>query len=124
MPIESYVDAEKRCIFAKVSGDFTIQEIVDTIDQSVRNPQYRPGFCVLSDHTQIGEPLTPLQAGQMVEHMVTLAESLAGCRWAVVTTTQASYGMIRMVSVLAERVPIEVQVFTALEEAESWLGLS
>ena len=123
MTIESHVDEERRCIFAKVSGKFTIQEIVETINKSVQDPKFRPGFSVLSDHSQVREPITAQQAEQTIEHLVNLSDSMAGSRWAVVTTTAASYGMMRMLSVLAERVPMEVQVFSSQSEAEVWLGL-
>lgn len=42
----------------------------------------------------------------------------------MVTREPASYGMMRMMSVLVERVPMEVQIFETIEEAEEWLGSS
>lgn len=122
VPIDSYIDEERRCIVARVYGEFTRDEIVETIDRCVRDPEFRPGFGVLSDHTAVEVPLTASQAKQMVEHLVNLTDVVAGTRWAVVTTQAASYAMIRMVSVLAERVPLEVQIFSSTEEAEAWLG--
>ena len=68
-------------------------------------------------------PVTPSQAKQMVEHLVNLADVFAGTRWAVVTSQPASYGMMRMVSVHAERVPMDVRIFSSLEAAESLAGL-
>ena len=124
MPIKSHIDEERRCVIATVCGDFTMEEIVETINRSVLDPKFRPGFAVLSDHTAVGEPLTSSQARQMVDHLKGLAESFAGSRWAIVTSKPASYGMLRMVSVLAEGVPMEVQVFSSHEEAEAWLSSS
>ena len=105
----------------RVYGEFTHDEIVETINRCVRDPEFRPGFKVLSDHTAVKVPVTPSQAKQMVEHLVNLADAFAGTRWAAVTSLPASYGMMRMVSVHAERVPLEVQIFSSLEEAEAWL---
>lgn len=122
MPIESYVDEGRRRIVATVSGSFTLAEILDAIDRSVRDPRFRPGFAVLSDHRTVEEPLTPEQAGRMVDHLESLAELMAGSRWAVVTSKAASYGMLRMVSALVKHIPMEVQVFSSLEEAEAWLA--
>ena len=45
----------------------------------------------------------------------------AGDRWAIVATVPASYGMMRMLSVHAERVPMDARVFERAEDAESWL---
>lgn len=121
MPIESHIDEERRCVVAKISGDFTLDEIVETIDRSVRDPRFRPGFAVLSDHTAVGEPLTPVQARRMVDHLESLANVMRGSRWAVVTTKAASFGMLRMVSALAERIPMEIRVFSSHQDAEAWL---
>lgn len=124
MPIESHVDEKRRCIVAKVYGNFTTAEIFAVIDRSVWDPKFRPGFSILSDHTEVGEPITPNQARQMVGHLVSYADSFAGARWAVVTSKLASYGMVRMLSILAERVPMDVEVFYSHEEAEAWLASS
>ena len=121
MPIDSYIDETRRCVVTKIYGDFTLDEIIDTINRSVRDPKFRPGFGVLSDHTRVGEPLTTPQAAGMVNHLESLTEFFAGARWAAVTSKPASYGMLRMVSVLTERVPMEVQIFPTHEEAEAWL---
>lgn len=122
MPIESHIDEERSRVVATVDGDFTLDEILEAIDRAVRDPRFRPGFAVLSDHTAVGEPLTPRQARQMVDHLESLAEFLAGSRWAVVTSKPASHGMLRMVSALAAHVPVDVRVFSTHEEAEAWLS--
>jgi len=122
MPIESHIDEERRRVVARVHGDFTLGEIFEAINRSVQDPRFRPGFSVLSDHTAVGEPLTSLQAQQMVEHLNSLTEFMAGSRWAVIASKPASYGMLHMVSVLAEHVPMDVRVFSTHEEAEAWLS--
>ena len=104
MPIKQWVESDRRRIRAVVYGNFTISEILGAIDSAVQDPGFEPGFDVLSDHTEIGEPLTISQAQEMVSHLKKLAKQMAGSRWAVVTREPASYGMRRMLSVLIERV--------------------
>ena len=122
MPIINIIDEEAGRVVSTVSGDFTIEDIVTAISGSVKDPRFRPGFHILSDHSSVGVPLTTTQAKQMIAHMEALSKYLRGSRWAVVTTKAASYGMFRMLSVLAERIPMEIQAFRSHEDAEAWLS--
>lgn len=121
MPIRYRVDPGARLVRAWVEGDFTMADVVDCIAGAAADPGFVPGFDILSDHTQIGEPLTPDQAREMVQLIGTMQESFAGARWAVVATQPASYGMARMFSVLAREIPVYVEVFPTLEEALAFL---
>lgn len=122
MPITNVIDEKAGRVVSKVSGDFTIEDIVTAISGSVKDPRFQPGFHILSDHTCVGAPLTTIQAKQMMAHLETLSKYLRGSRWAVVTTKAASFGMFRMTSALAERIPTEIQVFHTHEDAEAWLA--
>lgn len=121
MPIRSWIEKDKRRVRSVVVGDFTMTDILATIRGALDDPEFEPGFDVLADHTDIGEPITTAQLDDMIRY---LAESrkLTGSRWAVVTRKPASYGMMRMFSALAERIAIEVDVFETFDEAESWLA--
>ncbi|MCA9506048.1 MAG: hypothetical protein KC616_23360 [Myxococcales bacterium] len=121
MPIHMHLDEERRRVLFRLEGDFTLDEIFEVIDRAVLDPRFQPGFSVLTDHLAVGEPLTPPQARRMVDHLIGLESRLGGSRWAVVTKRPASFGMMRMVGALASRVPVEVQIFGSLSEAEAWL---
>lgn len=122
MPIKQWVEPDRRRIRAVVDGDCSIFEMLGAIDFAIRDPDFVPGFDVLSDHTKIGEPLTTPQAQAIVTHLEGLAEQMAGSRWAVVTRKPASYGMMRMLSVLIKSVPMRLEVFSSFDEAEQWLA--
>lgn len=121
MPIRQRVEPHRRRVEATIFGEVTITDILEAISSSVADPEFQPGFNVLFDHTQITKVITTEQVEEMVEHLDSLSESMAGARWAVVTSLDASCGMMRMLSVLAERVPMEVGVFRNAEEAKGWL---
>lgn len=78
------------------------------------------GYHVLSDHREIGEPATRDQVETLVEHIADLRQYFACARWAVIVSKPASFGMMRMLSVMAERVPMEVRVFADADRAEWW----
>lgn len=122
MPIRIWVEKDRRLVRAVVMGSITVGEIVEAIDASIRDPDFEPGFDILSDHTAIGEPLTPSQAQQTAAHLMKFSPSMAGARWAVVVGTPASYGMMRMLAVLLERIPMTLRAFTSLADAEAWLA--
>jgi len=122
MPVDFKIDTERRLVVATVFDEISDTDIIETLNSSVSDPDFEPGFNVLSDHTRITRPITTEQVKLMVGHMESLSDHLAGARWAIVTNSPASYGMMRMLSVFAERVPIELQVFRDADEANRWLA--
>jgi hypothetical protein len=122
MPVDFKIDTERRLIVATVFDEISDTDIIEALHSSVSDPGFEPGFNVLSDHTRITRPITTEQVKLMVGHMESLSDHLAGARWAIVTNSPASYGMMRMLSVFAERVPIELQVFRDADEANRWLA--
>lgn len=122
MPIEHRIEPEQRRIRATVSGNFTLEEILDTINGTVNDPDFQRGYDILSDHTRVETAITTEQAGVTAEYLASLSLYFAGSRWAVVTTKDVSYGMMRMLSVFLERVPMDLRVFRSFDEAENWLA--
>ncbi len=122
MPIEMRVKGAERLVLGKLRGAVGTREMIDALDGVVADPGFRPGFDVLSDHREIASPLAPDQLEALLGHLSTLGGSFAGSRWAIVTTAPASYGMMRMLSVLAEPIGLEVRVFREMDEAREWLG--
>lgn len=121
MPIRVWIEPERRLVRIVIEGDSTTEDILASIDRAVSDPDTRPGFNILSDHRAVGEPLTTPQAHAMVARMESLKEAMSGCRWAVVTSKAASIGMMRMLAVLLNRIPMTIEVFGSMDEAERWL---
>ena len=122
MSIKCWIDKDHRRVQAVVSGDFTIDDIFRAIKGSTEDADFEPGFDILSDHTDVGEPLTAPQAEQMSSYLKNLSKVMAHSRWAVITNHPASYGMMRMLSVFLEELPMVLEIFGTLEEAERWLS--
>ena len=104
---------------AAVQGDFTADDMLRTVSDAAREAG-EPGWNVLSDHREIGEPATREQLEQLVGHLTVLRRYFQGARWAVIVARPASYGMMRMLQVLAERVPVTVRIFVDAARAERW----
>ena len=119
MPISYRIDRPARLIRSTVEGTFTAAEMLSCVSTAV-NEAHEPGFNIISDHRLIGEPATRDQVELLVDHLTDLRRYVRESRWAVIVAKPASFGMMRMFSVLAERVPLTVRVFMDAEEAEAW----
>lgn len=79
------------------------------------------GFDLYSDHRGLTAPIDPGQLHAFLGHLDSAAHAVRGRRWAVVVGSAASFGMMRMLSVHAQRLPLEVAVFWEPAAAEAWL---
>lgn len=80
-----------------------------------------PGYNILSDNRDIGTPATRAQMEQLATLLTGMREKFAGARWAVVVSKPASFGMMRMLAVFLEAIPITLEIFRDTEAAERWL---
>ena len=123
MPIEKWIDTEKHRVHAVLSGRVILHEMILAIDSSTDDPCFQNGMDILSDHTRLEKPIETDEAKQLAAHLLRLRKYFAGSKWAVVTKMKASYGMMRMLSVFLERVPMYLQVFYSFARAERWLSI-
>ena len=121
MPIKSWIEKDKKRVMAMVSGSFSIEDILININNTIEDPDFEKGFNILSDHTEIESVITTEQARMTASHLERLSKDFANSKWAVVTKKEASFGMMRMLSVFLENIPIHLEVFKSLDEAEKWL---
>lgn len=119
MPISYRIDRPARLIRSTVEGTWTAAEMLSCVGTAVHEAG-EPGFNIISDHRLIGEPATREQVELLVDHLTDLRRYVRDARWAVIVAKPASFGMMRMFSVLAERVPLTVRVFMDAAEAEAW----
>ena len=122
MPITFTVDPARRLVQTAVIGDFDTADIVRVITGAADHPDFMPGFDILSDHREVGEPITPKQLRDLTELLRQLSDRFAGGRWAVVASKPASYGMMRALSTLTSEGSLRVEVFKTMEEAEEFLA--
>ena len=121
MPIEIWIDTAKHRVHSVLEGRVTFDEMIQAIDSCVEDPSFRNGIDILSDHTGLEKPIETDEAQRLAAHLRRLRDRFTGSRWAVVTKMQASFGMMRMLSVFLERIPMHLQVFYSIIEAERWL---
>lgn len=121
MPIRHAVDPRAGVARFTVSGEFTLADMQAAVDRLAADPIYRPGMPILSDHRAIARPASAEEVAGLVSHVADHGPVFAGARMAIVAASAASYGMMRMLSTLAEDVPMEIAVFLDVDEALRWL---
>ena len=122
MPIKYWIEKEKQRIRAEVSGTISIEDILNAITDSINDPDFRPGFNILSDHTKIDASITKTQVLHTSFNLKRFSDQIAGSKWAVVVSKKVSYGMMNMLSVYLEMVPMELRAFYSFDDAEEWLA--
>lgn len=122
MPIDSHVDARARLVRATVSGRFSDVDMRDAIRVMADSVGSDSHYSVLSDHRAVEAALTPEQLEQLLGYLEQFGQPFHGGRWAVVVSQLASFGMMRMLAVRAERIPLTVGIFTDPASAETWLA--
>jgi len=127
MAITHSLDVTRRRLTFAVSGTLTTQDMLTAVDAAVDAAVRAAGpgrYSVLSDHRALITPATTPQVEALVAHLAMYRDYFGGNRWAIVVGQPASFGMMRMLGVLAEQIPIEVGVFEDPNEAERWLASS
>ena len=122
MAIKHWIERDKRRVRAVITGTISIEEIIDAINTSISDPDFEDGYDILSDHRKIERAITKDQIMMTTSHIKKLSQHLKGSRWAVVTEREASYGMMKMLSVYLEKIPLSLQVFKSIGEADTWLS--
>ncbi len=115
-------EPDAHVVHAKISGALDLADMQATVDAVIACPGALPQDGILSDHTQIAAPITPPDLAALLVFLTLRADQLQHRRWAIVTASLASYGMMRALSVGAQRIPLDVDVFHSEAEARAWLS--
>lgn len=120
VPIETQLDHERRLVTFTVTGKMDTKEMVEAV--STTFGQREPGvvYNVVSDNRAVDEPATPDQIKALVAELMRHG-TVDGMRAAMLVATDASYGMMRMMSAYAEPLGIHVGIFRDADAARAFL---
>lgn len=120
MPIETTVDHDGRLVTFTVTGTMDTKEMVEAVASAFA--QRKPGvvYNVLSDTRAVEKPATPDQIKALVAELMRLG-AVDGMRAAMLVATDASYGMMRMMSAYTEPLGIHVGIFRDADAARAFL---
>ena len=115
-------DPAAHLVVATISGPLSLPDMEATVNAVVTCPGAAPTDGILTDHTGIEAPITPRDLERFLTVLEAHAPALRRRHWAIVAGTPASYGMMRMLSVGALRIPLDVRVFHDAVSARAWLA--
>jgi hypothetical protein len=121
MPIRYWIDKDRRLVRFTLSGVFSTREMFDAVGGALRDPKIEKGFDVLSDHSRIERFITTPEVTDLVQFIAGFNSLMKDAKWAVITRHPASYGMMRMLSVYLENIPMKLRLFESEDDALDWL---
>lgn len=119
MPFAYEIDHPRQRIVTRVEGDIHLPEIEAHI--AALHAAAAGAFDELVDARLATAAFSAADVRRLVILLQSLAESISLGRAAVIVADDVSFGMLRMLSILAGEV-IRVQVFRAMHPAREWLG--
>lgn len=111
----------RRLLRVWVADSVDLPQIEAVVDRLLQDARLEPGFDILSDHAEIRSAATGALVRKALPLLDDLANRLCVGRFAVVSPSDASYGMARMAGLLSDAKPFEVRAFRTETEALAWL---
>ena len=120
MPIETQLDHERRLVTFTVTGTLDTKEMVEAVRATFGQRTPAVVYNVLSDNRAVDEPAKPEQIKVLVAELMRHG-AVDGMRAAMLVATDASYGMMRMMSAYTEPLGIHVGIFRDTDAARAFL---
>jgi len=95
----------------------------EVMNAVLAHPEHQPGFDFLTDRREAEEAPTADYLRRAVGFLDLQRTAIGHCRWALVVTTPAGFGMGRMAEALCGDTTVVVRVFTNFGDAQAWLGV-
>ena len=119
--IDYGIDVPARMVRLVFSGSVPFETWAATMETIFGLPDYRPGFDFLVDRRD-AEAATADEVRRIVAFIYKNRAACANSRWAIVVTSDADFGMVRMTQALAYDHPTEIEIFHDVDHAISWLA--
>jgi hypothetical protein len=120
MPITFQIDAERRRVDARATGDVTLRELIEYAGDRARAgaSSYEQLFDARGARINLStaEVEEVIRASQQARGGVPFGQS------AVVADVDITYGVARMAEILSQYAGMEARVFRVIEDAEQWLA--
>ena len=124
MPMSYSIDQELRLVCIVGSGRLTDGEMEECVAALRSDRALEPDMSTLSDMRGIEVGFTSAGVCHVVQLMQDTADRRAAAKAAIVTDSDAAFGMARMLELLSDgRAEPSFNVFRDMSEAQRWLGL-
>jgi len=124
MPMAYTIDRNARLIRIVGTGRLTDEEMVECISSLRTDPKLEPSMNTLSDMRDIEVGFSTEGVERMIAVMKGTAERRAAAKAAIVVSSDAAFGMARIVEMRSEeRADPSFRVFRDMVAACEWLGI-
>lgn len=110
-------------IVVRYSGTIAASEIRQAIDEVVAIPGFKPGLRLIADFQDSETPITGREVWQLADYAARHDARWGQTKWAVLASSEATYGLARIFTTLTDHHKVATQVFRTAREAGDWLGI-
>ena len=121
MAITYDIDQVAGRVTATAEGTLSLDQVLATLADLVKDPDFEPGFDRLWDLCEAQPDLSCDHVRAIARVVEALGQTLGGRRTAIVACSALAYGLARMYTAFSEGVGPETNVFGSREEAIKWL---
>ena len=125
MPFVSQVDASRGLVVTTGREPATDVELEQLVDALTSRPDFDPCFDRLVDFRSLkSDFFSPAGAERFVARARGVAQTFLACgKSAIVVSTDAVFGTVRVIQTLLARYPRQVRIFRDMESARQWLDV-
>jgi hypothetical protein len=123
VPITYQIDADNRTLWTKGVGHVTLQQVIDHFRTLEQDPQIPERIDVFLDLSEVDSLPEPSQLTIVIKELTRIRTKVCFNACAIVATSDALFGMMRMFEVQAEEFFRAMCVFRIATEAQAWLLL-
>lgn len=121
MSVEFRVDREDEIVYGVLKGQVTAEEIIEDLERTISDEDYRPHFNGISDLRDINWESEQGDLRKIVQFILRNRGRIGRHRSAIVVSGERSFGMSRMFEVFSEQTPLKVRVFRDYTKALEWV---
>src|SRR6266700_550449 len=122
MPVTYTIDTKEKLIRTNCAGDVKFHEVIEHFRMLERDPYSVDRLDVFLDLSRITSLPATGQITGVTREIARIKQKVRFNVCAVVATTDALFGMLRMFEVMAKPYFTEIRVFRVAADAEAWLA--
>ncbi len=122
MPVEYKIDTNRKLIIGKGFGEIKHRDLTKIVQDIVAHPDYDSGYNELWDIREATKLMSFFeQTISRVESECEVRKITTPNREAIIVANSLQFGIARQYAILAEKIPLHVEVFFNYERGLSWV---
>ena len=121
MPISQEIDKNASVIYRTVNGLVATDDLPRSLAEILNHSDYRPGMKSLTDIRQVKPYSSEISVDRLVLFVSDYLNQIKCGKAAVVVSEEGRCGMKRMLKIVSDHLPIEINVFLNIEDARTWV---